>query len=436
MITKKEDIVLFWFRRDLRLDDNAGLFHALQSGLKVLTIFIFDKIILDKLNDKSDARVNFIHQQIELLNLQLKKYNSTLLCFYSFPLDAFKEIIQKYSIQAVYANNDYEPYSIKRDKEISDFLAENGIEFRSYKDQVIFEKEDILKPDSKPYTIYTPYMKRWKQKLNITFYTSFPSEEFTENFYSLDFKIPPGLNELGFQTSNFEFPDKIPQDIIIKDYEKQRNLPILSTTKMGIHLRFGTVSVRKLLQKALILSETWLNELIWREFFQMIIYHFPYSEKHSFKPAYDRIEWHNNEKEFESWCKGETGFLLIDAGMRELNQSGFMHNRVRMLVASFLCKNLLIDWRWGEAYFADKLLDYDLSANVGNWQWAAGSGCDAAPYFRIFSPELQLGKFDKNHEYIKKWIPEYGTKDYSLPILDAKLTAKKAIEVYKKALNQ
>jgi len=436
MLTKKEEIAVFWFRRDLRLEDNAGLFHALNSGMKVLPVFIFDKNILDKLADKSDVRVNFIHQQLEGLNLELKRYHTGIITYYATPQQAFNEILASFCIKAVYTNNDYEPYAIQRDHDIDVFLAEKGIKFLSFKDQVIFEKDEILKTDGKPYTVFTPYMKKWKLKLETNPCQPYPSEEYTHNFYRKDFKNLLSLAEIGFKQSIMAYPEKTVEDRIIIDYEATRNFPFLPTSKIGIHLRFGTLSIRSQVKKALKLSDSWLNELIWREFFQMIICHFPYSAQLSFKPAYDRIEWRNNEKEFECWCRGETGFPIIDAGMRELNQTGFMHNRVRMIVASFLCKNLLIDWRWGEAYFAEKLLDYDLAANVGNWQWASGSGCDAAPYFRVFNPLLQAEKFDKKQEYIKRWISGFLTEDYIIPIVDAKLTAKKAIEVYKKALIQ
>jgi deoxyribodipyrimidine photo-lyase len=435
MATKREDIAIFWFRRDLRISDNIGLYHALNSGLKVLPVFIFDKGILDKLADKQDARVSFIHNRVSLLNNELQQYHSTVLTYYNHPLETFKEIIEFYSVKEVYTNNDYEPSAIKRDNEIAGLLAEHGIAFYSYKDQVIFEKGEILKSDKEPYTIFTPYKNQWKLRLTELMVKAFPVESYRCNLYMNDFKAPIGLEELGFIKSNSEYPAPMPDEAIIKNYEAQRNFPKLETTRIGVHLRFGTVSIRDMVRKALDLSDVWLNELIWREFFQMIIYHFPGTAQQAFKPAYDRIEWHNNEHEFECWCKGETGYPLVDAGMRELNCTGFMHNRVRMVTASFLCKNLLIDWRWGEAYFAEKLLDFDLAANVGNWQWAAGSGCDAAPYFRIFNPTLQAEKFDKNQEYIRKWVPEIGTPNYPMPMVDAKLTAKKTIVVYKNALN-
>ena len=431
----KEDIAIFWFRRDLRLNDNVGLFHALNSGLKVIPIFIFDRGILERLSSRSDARVNFIHAQVERINLELKKYNSTLLTFHKHPQQCFEEIIDCYNVKAVYTNNDYEPLAISRDNKISNFLAEKGIGFHSYKDQVIFEKKEIVKADDSPYTVFTPYKNRWLTVFNSSNCHTFETEKSFYNLYKLEFAPVLSLSDIGFEVSNIKFPESVPNEDIIKNYDNIRNFPIIPTTHMGIHLRFGTVSIRALVKKASGLNDTWLSELIWRDFFQMIIYNFPHSAKNSFKPAYDKIVWRNNESDFSAWCKGETGYPLVDAGMRELNQTGFMHNRVRMLTASFLCKNLLIDWRWGEAYFAEKLLDYDLASNVGNWQWASSSGCDAAPYFRIFSPELQAEKFDKKNEYIKKWIPEYGTPEYVDPIIDAKKNAKLTIEIYKSALN-
>jgi deoxyribodipyrimidine photo-lyase len=433
--SKKENISIFWFRRDLRLFDNNGLFHALTSGLKVLPVFIFDKNILEKLSDKNDARVSFIHSQIELLNHELKKYNSTIITIYNNPVAAFNYIINNYCVKKVYTNNDYEPYAIKRDSEVSAFLSAQGIDFITFKDHVIFEKGDILKSDGKPYTIFTPYMKQWKLKFTENCCNTIQTEKYFNNFFLSENIAPISLIELGFVKSKLEIIACKVDEEIVRNYESTRNFPEYNTTKLGLHLRFGTVSIRELIKKAFELSNVWLNEIIWREFFQMIMFHFPYSAKNSFKPAYDRIKWRNNEQEFELWCNGKTGYALVDAGMRELNKTGFMHNRIRMVVASFLCKNLLIDWRWGEAYFAEKLLDFDLASNVGNWQWAAGSGCDAAPYFRIFSPTLQAGKFDKNQKYIKKWIPEFGTNTYSKPIIDSKITAKNTIEVYKKALN-
>ncbi len=436
MNTEKEPIAIFWFRRDLRLHDNAGLFHALKSGIKVLPIFIFDKSILDKLSDRSDARVNFIHDQLTHLNRELSKYNSTLKTYNNYPKETFKELVNSYNIKAVFTNNDYEPQAIKRDDEISQLLKEKGIQFFSYKDQVIFEKNEIVKADQKPYTIFTPFKNRWLSLLTPEHYEPYPNQKYFHNFFQIPNDQLLSLEDIGFEKSNLEFPSGMVDESIIKDYENTRNFPSLNTTKMGIHLRFGTISIRALVKKTLYVNDTWLSELIWRDFFMMIVYCFPHSAKESFKPAYDRIVWKNNEKDFDAWRNGLTGYPLVDAGMRELNETGFMHNRVRMLTASFLCKNLLIDWRWGEAYFAEKLLDYDLASNVGNWQWASGSGCDAAPYFRIFSPELQAQKFDKKNEYIKKWIPEFGTEQYPAPIIDAKLSAKKTIEVYKKALSE
>ncbi len=435
MSNRDEKVAIFWFRRDLRLNDNVGLFHALNCGLKVVPIFIFDKLILDKLSNRNDARVTFIRNQIERLNNELKPLQSSLKTYFNTPQDAFKDVLISYNVQHVFTNSDYEPYALKRDAEISNYLSESGITFHTFKDQVIFEKNDILKADKKPYTIFTPYKNQWKLKLKEFDYQTYNTTNLFINFKQLEFKQPHTLEEIGFVKSELNFPSSIPNDELIRNYEAIRNFPNKNTSKMGLHLRFGTISIRQLIQKALNLSEVWLNELIWRDFFMMILYHFPYSATNSFKPAYDKIEWRNNEHHFECWCNGKTGYPLVDAGMRQLNATGFMHNRVRMVTASFLCKNLLIDWRWGESYFAEKLLDYDLSANVGNWQWASGSGCDAAPYFRVFNPSLQAEKFDKQEEYINKWIPEYGTSEYPEAIVDAKASAKKAIDVYKKALN-
>jgi deoxyribodipyrimidine photo-lyase len=434
LIKTNKEIAIFWFRRDLRLFDNAGLYHALNSGFNVLPIFIFDKAILEKLSNKSDARVTFIHEQIEQLNSKLHNYNSSILTFYNYPIEVFKEITILYNIKAVYTNNDYEPYALERDKIVSDLLTSKGIGFKNFKDHVIFEKNEIHKSNGAPYTIYTPYMNQWKQKLKESDIKPFPSEKLSGNLFKIEHIPVISLNELGFAKSSIAIPSPITQEETILNYDKQRNYPNIPTTKIGIHLRFGTISIRMAVQTATNINNTWLIELIWREFFQTIIFHFPHSASKSFKPAYDQIEWGNNEAIFDLWCQGKTGIPIVDAGMRELNQTGFMHNRVRMITASFLCKNLLIDWRWGEAYFAEKLLDYDLASNVGNWQWAAGSGCDAAPYFRVFNPLLQAEKFDKNLEYIRIWIPELETDKYPKPIVDIKLSARKAIDVYKRAL--
>lgn len=432
-----QKVVLFWFRRDLRLDDNAGLYHALKKGLPVLPIFIFDKNILDKLEDKKDARVEFIHQTILNLNEQLKETSSSIKVFYSNPEKAFKELVKEFDVESVYTNHDYEPYADERDAVVKDFLSKNKIEFKTYKDQCIFEKDEVTKDDGKPYTIFTPYSRKWKLRLTDFHVKAYPNKKYFSQFLKTTSFAIPSLKELGFEKSGLEFPSTTISKSIVSNYKEQRDFPaIKGTSKLSVHLRFGTVSIRALAKQALLLNETWLNELIWRDFYMMILFHFPHVAKNSFKSQYDRIEWRNNESEFKAWCEGKTGFPIVDAGMRELNATGFMHNRVRMIVASFLVKDLLIDWRWGEAYFAQKLLDFDLSANNGGWQWAAGSGCDAAPYFRVFNPTEQTKKFDPKNEYIKKWIPEFNTPKYPKPIVDHAVARLRVLSVYKEALTE
>lgn len=432
-----QKVNLFWFRRDLRLDDNAGLYHALKKGIPVLPIFIFDKNILDKLEDKKDARVEFIHQAILNLNEQLKELGSSIKVFYSTPEKVFKNLAKEYAVQSVYTNHDYEPYADERDASVKDFLIKNKIEFKTYKDQCIFEKDEVTKDDGKPYTVFTPYSRKWKLKMNDFYVKPYPNKKYFKNFIQTSALIIPTLKEIGFEKSELDFPSKTISKSIVTNYKEQRDFPaIKGTSKLSVHLRFGTVSIRALAKQALLLNETWLNELIWRDFYMMILHHFPHAAKNSFKPQYDRIEWRNNESEFKAWREGKTGFPIVDAGMRELNVTGFMHNRVRMIVASFLVKDLLIDWRWGEAYFAQKLLDFDLSANNGGWQWAAGSGCDAAPYFRVFNPTEQTKKFDPKYEYIKKWVPEFNTDKYPKPIVDHSAARLRVLSVYKEALTE
>ena len=430
-------IAVFWFRRDLRLDDNAGLYHALKSKDSVLPIFIFDKNILDKLEDKNDKRVEFIHDAILDLNTKLTELNSTIKVFYSTPEKVFKELVKEYDITTVYTNHDYEPYADERDLGVKEFLVKHKIGFKSYKDQCIFEKDEVTKDDGKPYTVFTPYSRKWKLRLTDYHVKPYPNKKYFSNFLKSDSFQIPTLKQLGFEKTDLETPSKTISKSVVTNYKEQRDFPaIKGTSKLSAHLRFGTVSIRALAKQALVLNETWLNELIWRDFYMTILYHFPHAAKNSFKPQYDRIVWRNNETEFKAWCEGKTGFPIVDAGMRELNNTGFMHNRVRMIVASFLVKDLLIDWRWGEAYFAQKLLDFDLSANNGGWQWASGSGCDSAPYFRVFNPTEQTKKFDPKYEYIKKWIPEFNTHDYPKPIVDHAAARLRVLAVYKEALSE
>ena len=430
-----DKISIFWFRRDLRLKDNHGLYQAVESEKKVLPIFIFDEDILDLLENKSDKRVDFIVQTLQTLNSFLKSKNKGIKIFKGKPLEIYKKLSQNYEIEAVYCNEDYEPYAIKRDQEIADFLASKNIAFHQFKDQVIFHKDEVVKADKKPYTVYTPYSKLWLNEFQKIDLQGFPSEKKLDNLLDIPFEELK-IEDIGFQKTDLAF--EVPEaDLhIIKTYEETRNFPaVKGTTQLGVHLRFGTISVRKLAKIAKENNLTFLKELIWREFFMQILYHFPKVVNHSFKSKYDAIPWENNPEFLEKWKAGKTGFPIVDAGMRELNATGFMHNRVRMITASFLIKHLLTDWRIGEAYFAEKLMDYDLSANNGNWQWCASSGCDAAPYFRIFNPDEQQKKFDPDFKYIKKWIPEFGTKYYPKPIVEHKKAREKVLKVYKEALD-
>ncbi|MFN4083712.1 MAG: cryptochrome/photolyase family protein [Bacteroidia bacterium] len=432
-----QPINIFWHRRDLRITDNAGLYHALKSNIPVLPIFIFDTNILDKLDDKTDARVSFIHQEILKIKNELQKFGSDLYVFYGKPIEVFERITQQFKINAVFTNHDYEPYATQRDKQVKDFLEYNNIEFNTYKDHCIFEKDEVVKDDGKPYTVFTPYSKKWRFKINSFYLKSYPNEKYYNNYLKIEPKPIISLNEMGFEPTSLHFPEPETTNGIIKHYAEKRNFPAINgTSRLGIHFRFGTISIREKARKAYSLSETWVNELIWRDFYMQILWHFPYVATSAFRPEYNNIEWINNENDFDKWCNGQTGYPIVDAGMRELNKTGYMHNRVRMITASFLTKHLLIDWRWGEAYFAKKLLDFDLSANNGGWQWAAGCGTDAAPYFRIFNPALQTEKFDKDLVYTKKWVPELGTPSYPKPIVNHDFARKRCLDVYKKAIGK
>ena len=436
MLTK---VHLFWFRRDLRLQDNAGLYHALRAGMPVVPIFIFDKNILDKLEDQSDRRVAFIHAAITAMQTELEQLGSSLEVYYGKPQEVFKQLLTKYKVDTVFLNHDYEPYARERDAQIEALLAAHGTTMQTFKDQVIFEKSEVVKDDGKPYTVFTPYSRKWKAKLTADHLTVFSTEKYFKHFLQQKPFPIPSLQSMGFKDSSDPFPSKKITEVIIENYTSNRDFPGLEngTSKMGVHLRFGTISIRALAKRAKELSETYLNELIWRDFYHTILWHYPkLGNGASFKPEYDRIEWRNNEEEFKCWCEGNTGYPIVDAGMRELNTTGFMHNRVRMIVASFLTKHLLIDWRWGEAYFAQKLLDFDLAANNGGWQWASSSGCDAAPYFRVFNPYLQTERFDKDLKYIRKWVPEFQEFNYPKPIVAHEFARKRVLEVYAKALKQ
>ena len=433
----KPDVTIFWFRRDLRLRDNAALYHALKDGSPVVPVFIFDRNILDELEDKNDRRVEFIHLALQDIQQQLLKIDSSLDIRYGNPLVIYKELLKGYNIKKVFTNHDYEPYAKQRDSEILQLLNEHGVSFHTYKDQVIFEKDEVLKDDGKPYTIFTPYSRKWKAALKEYHLKAYPVKKYLANFFKQPGKKIISLEEMGFAPAGLPFPGKEWKGQVIRHYKEQRDIPsVQGTSRLSVHLRFGTISIRELADEAGALNETFLNELIWRDFYHMILWHFPRVVGHAFKPEYDKIRWRNNEKEFDAWCNGITGYPIVDAGMRELNQTGFMHNRVRMIVASFLTKHLLIDWRWGEAYFAKKLLDFDLAANNGGWQWAAGSGCDAAPYFRVFNPYLQTKKFDPELKYVRKWVPEFEELIYPQPIVAHEVARKRCLETYAAALKK
>ena len=430
-----EEVNIFWFRRDLRLYDNSGLSAATHSKNKVIPIFIFDTSITDKLPN-NDRRINFIFDNLVEIDLKLKKkFNSSINVFKGNPTEIFKELIRDYKINSVFTNNDYEPYALSRDRSIQNLLEKNQIQFKSFKDQVIFEKNEVVKDDGNPYVVYTPYMRKWKANL-IEDLSILAEKEVINNFYNSSISALMELSKYGFVENDKKIEVfKLNKDIVTK-YADTRNFPsINSTSKLGPYLRFGTVSVRKIVSGLLkFKDQTFLNELIWREFFMQILFHFPHTAKKSFKSKYDKIIWLNDPKSFEAWKNGETGFPLVDAGMKELNNTGFMHNRVRMITASFLCKHLLIDWRLGEKYFALKLNDYEMASNVGNWQWASGSGVDAAPYFRIFNPHTQITKFDKNREYINKWV-DTNSKSYPNEIVDHKVARQRCLDTYKMYLD-
>jgi deoxyribodipyrimidine photo-lyase len=432
----KPTVSVFWFRRDLRLADNAGLHFALKDANQVLPVFIFDKYILEDLQNPSDGRIQFIYDALKKLQEQLNAFGSSLEIHYGYPEEVFIQLADTYNINCVIANHDYEPYAIKRDKKIKELLIALAISFRTYKDQVIFEKKEIVKENDSPYSVFSPYARKWLSKVTDESSTAFPSENYSDNFFKQTPKPFPELSSMGFSAVSLPFSATELEPDLLNNYAKQRNFPAMQgTSRMGVHLRFGTVSIRRLVREALGKSKSFLNELIWREFYQMILWNFPHvGEGKAFKPEYDRISWRNNEEEFRRWTQGNTGYPLVDAGMRELSATGFMHNRVRMVVASFLTKHLLIDWRWGEAWFAQHLLDYEFASNNGGWQWASGSGCDAAPYFRIFNPYIQTKKFDPELKYISRWVPEFQELTYAAPIVDHDFARKRCIEVYGKAL--
>jgi deoxyribodipyrimidine photo-lyase len=434
-LVQQKALTLFWFRRDLRLEDNHGLYQALKTNDPVLPIFIFDTTILDKLEEQADQRVQFIYEQIQLLKVSLENEGSTLLVCYGNPVAVYQQLASNLHLKAVYTNHDYEPYARRRDQAVAECLAAYQITFHSFKDQVIFEKDEVMKDDGTPYTVFTPYMKKWKALFRPEMAYSLESSALLHHCLQTNPLYLLSLQAMGFQPQQCDFSGKEIDLVRIKRYDQQRDIPaILGTSRLSIHFRFGTISIRVATRIAREYNEVWLHELIWRNFYMMILWHFPYVVERSFKPVYDKVAWENNQEHFQAWCAGKTGYPIVDAGMRELNATGYMHNRLRMITASFLTKHLLIDWRWGEAYFAKKLLDFELSSNNGGWQWAAGSGCDAAPYFRIFNPHLQTQKFDPELKYVKQWVPELKSTAYPHPIVAHSTARERALVAYKEAL--
>jgi len=440
------DISLFWHRRDLRMEDNRGLFAARASGLPVASFFCFDRYILDRLPEL-DRRVGFIHHHVSRLSQEYAQSGGSLHVLHGQPLTSLKELIavlrsRGQKVVEIHTNRDYAPYPVRRDLEVAQWAEDQGISFSLHEDHVILPPESVLKDDGTPYTVFTPYSRKWHRVLESMDGVPLDTVDSLEqgSWASSPLQALPPLQEMGFDEESgnpegWTAFDHALQPDTIRAYAERRDTPsIMGTTRMSLHLRFGTVSIRHLAALGMKHSEKWLTELIWREFYQSILHHFPYSASDAFRPKYDRIPWRQDEAGFDAWCRGKTGYPLVDAGMRELNATGFMHNRVRMVVASFLCKHLLIDWRWGERYFAEKLLDYELASNVGGWQWASGSGCDAAPYFRVFNPESQMKKFDPKGIYVKRWVPEWGTPGYGAPIVEHKFARQRAIDTYKAAL--
>lgn len=426
----------FWLRRDLRLEDNVGLYHALKGSHPVVCAFIFDREILDDLEDRRDARVQFIHQEIDRLKQRLRTYGSDMVIGYGSPVDVWRQWLDRYAIAEVYANRDYEPYARKRDETLGKLFAERGIGFHTFKDQIVFDRDEVVKDDGDPYTVFTPYAKKWKARLTEEDVRSVHVEPLLDNLHMFQSdNAIPALSAMGFEAFSFQYPGRDIDVKTLEGYHGRRDFPAEDgTSRLGLHLRFGTIGIRDLTRKAIRHSDTFLNELIWRNFYQDVLWHFPQTVTQALKPKYDRIEWRNDPDEFEAWKEGRTGYPLVDAGMRQLDQTGYMHNRIRMVTASFLTKHLLVDWRWGEAWFARKLLDYDMASNVGGWQWAAGSGADAAPYFRIFNPARQMNKFDPNGDYVRRWVPEFDGLHYPDPIVEHSMARNRALSSYKRAL--
>ena len=409
---------LCWFRRDLRIVDHAALYHALKDSGKVYCVFVFDTDILSHLTDKADRRVDFIWQSVRELQQSLEKLGGGLIIRHGSALVEVPALVVELGVDALYVNQDYEPDAMGRDDMVKRMLQQQDVVCHSYKDHVIFEKNEVLTQSGGAYNVFTPYKKAWLKKLETFFVKAYPVEKHAAALAAQSSPLP-SLKELGFHRTELKLAagmsgaqllfESFSQRIV--HYHEWRDFPSAQgPSYLSVHLRFGTISIRELVRFALSQpgpgAQTWLSELIWRDFYQMLLYHYPNVVGHAFKEKYDKIKWPGSESHFLAWCSGQTGYPLVDAAMRQLNQTGYMHNRLRMVSASFLVKDLQIDWKKGEEYFAQKLLDYDLAANNGGWQWAASTGCDAQPWFRIFNPVTQSEKFDARGDFIRHYIPE------------------------------
>ncbi len=471
------DAALFWFRRDLRVTDNAGLYRALKAARRVFCVFVFDREILDALPSRRDRRVEFIHQSIAELKDSLRKLGGDLIVHHARADEAIPLLARELKVDAVFTNEDYEPMAIARDARVRESLREHDTGFHTFKDTVIFEKDEILTQAGGTYSVFTPYKNAWLKNLDDYQLKPYPVATYAKHLAAPKMKLEmPSLAQLGFETTNLNSlgiaggeaaAATLRDDFVgrIDDYREARDFPaVRGVSYLSVHNRFGTISIRELaaiahaetLRKKNAGAETWLSELIWRDFYFQIIYHHPHAARSAFRPEYDAIRWPNDAALFAAWREARTGYPIIDAAMRQINESGYMHNRLRMIVASFLTKDLLIDWRYGEKYFADHLNDFDLSANNGGWQWAASTGCDAQPYFRIFNPVTQSERFDPKGKFIRRYLPELKDvpdkfihapwtlppleqqarglligRDYPAPVVDHALQRDKALTLYK-----
>ncbi|MFZ5630073.1 MAG: cryptochrome/photolyase family protein [Spirochaetota bacterium] len=434
---RADRVAIHWFRRDLRLDDNTALAAAAKSGLEVLPIFIFDTNILSRLRLKDDRRVAFIHETLMNLRKVLQQQGGELLVLCGKPEEIFPVLFERFSVAAVYCNEDYEPYARERDAKIARLCSERGIVFTATKDHVVFAPHEVLKDDGTPYHVFTPYSRRWLAAFEQNPPAGQNGAPLCRWLRANDIDPMPRLEDLGFSPVASLAPPAALDSAIIENYAATRDIPgIRGTSRLGIHLRFGTISVRRLALVARELNAKFLAELIWREFYQMILWYYPDTVSKAFRSQYAALRFPGTEEDFRRWRNAETGYDLVDAGIRELVETGFMHNRVRMVVASFLTKHLLCDWRWGEHFFAQYLLDYELASNVGGWQWSAGIGVDAAPYFRIFNPSEQQKKYDPEGVYVQKWLGAdsnfFGTPRPQ-PIVDHRFARERCLKFFSSA---